>query len=165
MPSLLRWFDSALRALAALLLAGLLACVVLGVLFRQLGHPLAWSDEMAQYFLVWTGFAGMVIASRKRLHIRIDIIISRLPGLSRRLVEVAIQGAIALLGAVMLWHSLTLIARNWDMESISVPLTAAVLYLPLPAAGLFILLQALAEAWQAAAGRMAAGADSTGQPL
>lgn len=162
---ILAFADRALRVLAVVLLLGLLACVVLGVLFRQLNHPLAWSDEMAQYFLVWTGFTGWVIASRKRSHIRITMIIDMLPSGLRRFLEVLIQLCVALLGALMIWHSLTLINRNWDMESVSVPLTAAILYMPLPATGAIIVLQALAEAWQAATGRGQPAPDTSLQPL
>lgn len=163
--TIIAFTDRVLRFLAVILLLGLLACVVLGVIFRQFNNPLAWSDEMAQYFLVWTGFTGWVIASRKRSHIRINMIIDRLPKGLRRFVEVLIQASVMLLGALMIWHSFTLIARNWDMESVSVPLTAAVLYMPVPLAGMMIVIQALAEAWQAATGQDQPAPDTSLQPL
>ena len=64
---------------AVVLLLTLLAVVVLGVFFRQINQPLAWSDELAQYLLVWTGFVGWIIAARRRSHIRIMVFAEKLP--------------------------------------------------------------------------------------
>ena len=47
---------------AVLLLLAMLGSVFLGVIFRFLNAPLAWTDEMAQYLLVWTAFTGWIIA-------------------------------------------------------------------------------------------------------
>ena len=78
----MRWRDISSRLVdgaACLLMLALLASVSLGVLFRALGSPLVWSDEMAQYLLVWTGFAGWMIASRNGNHIRSNVFIDMLP--------------------------------------------------------------------------------------
>lgn len=138
--------DRALRGVAALLLMALLVAVVVGVLSRQLGAPVAWSDELAQYLLVWTGFAGWALASRRRSHIRITVLTDRLPAVAARALEVATQIVIAIFGAGLVWHSIALIRRNWDIESISLPVTAAFLYLPVPLLGLALILQAAIDA-------------------
>ena len=58
--------DRLLRWSAVVLLLTLLASVLVGVISRQLNAPVAWSDELAQYLLVWTAFVGWIIASRRR---------------------------------------------------------------------------------------------------
>lgn len=147
------WGDRALRAAAALMLFSLLACVVLGVISRALNAPLSWTDELAQYLLVWCGFTGWVLASRSRSHIRITTFAERLPKPARRVLEAATQLAVAALGAGLIAYSFGLIGRNLDVESISVPLPAAVLYMPLPLLGLALILQALAELYEALTAR------------
>ena len=87
---------------AVILLLAMLAAVFLGVVFRLVGEPLAWSDELAQYLLVWTGFTGWIIASRRRSHIRIGLIVDKLKGWPRRIAEIAIQLLVAALGAILL---------------------------------------------------------------
>lgn len=146
-------FDRLLRHLATALLLSLLAAVVAGVISRQIGAPLAWTDELAQYLLVWTGFAGWMIATRKNSHIRITVVTERLTGAVGRGLEVLTQIGIAALGAGLLWHSVALIRRTWDIESVSVPLPAAVLYLPLPLLGLVLIAQALLDARAAMVGK------------
>ena len=63
---LLTLSDRLVRYAAVALLLTLLATVVAGVVSRQLNAPLAWTDELAQYLLVWTGFTGWIIAARRR---------------------------------------------------------------------------------------------------
>jgi TRAP-type C4-dicarboxylate transport system permease small subunit len=79
MKSLLHLSDRIVRGAAVALLLSLLVAVLLGVLSRQLNAPLAWTDELAQYLLVWTGFVGWIIAARRRSHIRITVFADKLP--------------------------------------------------------------------------------------
>jgi TRAP-type transport system small permease protein len=144
--------DAALRVAATALLLSLLTSVSLGVASRQLGEPLSWTDELAQYLLVWTGFAGWMIAARSRAHIRIGVFAGMFGRLPRLALECATQTAVALFGGALVWYSFALIQRNLDVESISVPWPAAVLYLPLPLLGIVLILQALADALAAVRG-------------
>ncbi len=76
-----------------------------------------------------------------------------MPAVMQRLMEVLTQAAIFALGLGMLWHARGLIVRTWDVESISLPFPAAVLYLPLPMLGLVLMAQAVVDALAAARGR------------
>jgi TRAP-type C4-dicarboxylate transport system permease small subunit len=148
--------DRLVEAAAVVLLLTMLATVSLGVAFRLAGEPLAWSDELAQYLLVWTGFAGWIIASRRRSHIRIGLIVDRLKGLPRRLVEVVIQLLVAALGVVLLVKSFGLIGRNTDVEWVSLPLSVALVYIPMPIAGMALIFQAVLQAIEALRGEVKA---------
>ncbi len=141
------------EAAAALLLLTLLAVVFLGVVFRAIDRPLAWTDELAQYLLVWTGFAGWIIADHRGSHIRINLLLDRLPDLPRRLVEIVMQLAVAVFGAVLLVKSFGLIQRNLDVEWVSLPLSQALVYVPIPIAGAAVMLLAASRIVAAAAGR------------
>jgi TRAP-type C4-dicarboxylate transport system permease small subunit len=147
--------DFGMRAAAFVLLMALLGSVVAGVVSRQLGAPLPWTDEAAQYLLVWTGFIGWMLAARKRSHIRIDVIIDLLPPLARRAAEIAIQLGVIALASAMLVYGPVLIERNLDVEWISVPLSAALLYIPVPIAAIAVLMQACVQIWEALKGPIA----------
>ena len=126
--------------------------LIASVVFRLVGEPLAWSDELAQYLLVWTGFTGWIIASRRRSHIRIGLIVDKLKGWPRRIAEIAIQLLVAALGAILLVKSFGLIQRNTDVEWVSLPLSVALVYIPMPIAGCAVLLQAFAQIAEAIKG-------------
>lgn len=161
MEGLRRVSDGTLRAAAFLLLMSLLACVVLGVASRQLGAPVPWTDEAAQYLLVWTGFVGWILAARRRSHIRIDVFIDALPAIPRRAAEVVIQLCVVGLTAAMVWYGPVLIERNLDVTWISVPLSAAILYIPVPLAGAAVLIQACAQIAEAIKGPLPTAAVET----
>ncbi len=114
-------------ASAVATLLALLTCVVLGVVTRALNSPLAWTDEMAQYLLVWMGCLGWMIASRRRSHIRINVFIDKLPRKARLATEVLIQGIVILLALALLRYVPSVIQRNLDVEWISLPISAAFL--------------------------------------
>jgi TRAP-type C4-dicarboxylate transport system permease small subunit len=135
--------DKALRVAAVLLMLALLACVVIGVVMRLVNQPVAWSDEAAQYLLVWTGFTGWMIASRSRAHIRITVFLDLLPRVARQMAEVVIQLAMIGFALALIHYGFPLIARNWDIEWVSLPLASGLLYVPIPFAAATIIAQAL----------------------
>ncbi|WP_284179638.1 TRAP transporter small permease [Rhabdaerophilum sp. SD176] len=150
MTILSRITDRALRWMAVLLMAALLASVVAGVVARAIGQPLAWTDEAAQNLLVWTGFTGLMIAARRRSHIRITMLVDLLPDALARLAEIAIRLAVIVFAIQLIRYGTPLIGRNWDIEWVSLPLPAGLLYLPIPFAAALLIVQALAEAVQIA---------------
>lgn len=138
-----RLSDRLLEVAAVLLLLGMLATVFAGVVFRFANRPLPWSDELAQYLLVWTGFTGWIIAGNRGSHIRVRVLLDRLRGRPAQAAEIAIQTLVAVFGLVLLTRSFGLIARNSDVSWVSLPLPVALVYVPIPVAGFAIVAQAL----------------------
>jgi TRAP-type C4-dicarboxylate transport system permease small subunit len=137
--------DIAVKTAAFVVLLALLATVVLGVVARVLNDPLVWSDELARYLMVWLALIGWTMASRRRSHIRITLILDRLPAWIRRSVEVVIQAVVALFGLLLVRDGFVLVSRNLDIESVSLPVSSAVVYVPIVLAGAATLLQALVQ--------------------
>ncbi len=136
-----RWSDRLLMIAAVFLMLSMLACVFFGVVFRQLNMPLAWTDEAATYLMVWTAFVGMVIAGNRRAHIRITVLSNLFKGRAHKVLEIVTQLLVMVFGAILLTQSWGLIQRNLDVEWVSLPLTVAVVYMPLPLVGLAVFLQ------------------------
>jgi TRAP-type C4-dicarboxylate transport system permease small subunit len=68
-----------------------------------------------------------------------------MPSVSWRVTEAAIQIGMAGLGAITAWFGCALVARNYDLEATTLPISMAWMYAPLLPAGLVTLAQALAE--------------------
>jgi TRAP-type C4-dicarboxylate transport system permease small subunit len=144
MLSRLGWLaDRLLEIAAVLLVLAMLGSVFFGVVFRALDRPLAWSDELGTYLLVWVGFVGWIIADNHGSHIRVRVLLDRLPPTLHRWVEVSIQILVAGFGLVLLTRSFGLIGRNLDVMWVSLPLSVALVYVPLPIAGAAVVLQSL----------------------
>jgi TRAP-type transport system small permease protein len=156
MARLLVLCDRVLAFAACALLAALLVTVLLGVLTRELGDPLIWTDELSRFLMVWLAAFGWILASRRRAHIRIRFFQDKLPKPAYDAVEIALQAAMVLFGGLVCAYGIGLVVKNHDLEATSMPLSMAWLYVPLVPAGLVTMLQGLAELAQVIQRRRAA---------
>ena len=142
---LLRGLDRFVAAVAATALVMLLTIVSLGIVMRAVGRPLSWTDEMSGFLMVWLACLGWILATRHGAHIRIRYFQDKLPRNGRRGFEVVIQAALALVGIVIGVQSLHLVATNYDIEAVSIPISTAWMYVPMVPAGFVMAAQAVAD--------------------
>jgi TRAP-type C4-dicarboxylate transport system permease small subunit len=76
--------------------------VTAGVVFRTLGHPLVWYDEVASMLLAWLTFYGSALASFKRGHIGCPEIIDMMPSGMRRAFSIGFFALVGTMGAMIL---------------------------------------------------------------
>jgi len=138
-------FDKAAAIVACALVTMLLACVTLGVVTRGLGAPLIWTDELSRFLMVWLAVFGWIVASRRRIHVRIRFFQDLLPERAHGAAEVAIQSALTLFGGLVVVCGVGLIGRNYDLEATSLPISMAWMYVPLVLAGAITALQGASE--------------------
>jgi TRAP-type transport system small permease protein len=138
-------FDRAAALVCCALVTALLVCVALGVVTRALGDPLIWTDELSRFLMVWLAVFGWVVASRKRIHVRIRFFQDRLPKRAHKAAEIAIQAAMVLFGALVTIYSAGLIGTNFDLEATSLPISMSWLYAPLALGGAVTALQGAIE--------------------
>jgi TRAP-type C4-dicarboxylate transport system permease small subunit len=138
-------FDRGATVIACGLVVALLTCVSLGVVTREFGAPLIWTDELSRFLMVWLAVFGWVLASRKRIHVRIRYFQNLLPRGAQKGVEVAIQIALTLLGALIAYLSVGLVIKNHDLEATSLPLSMAWMYVPMVLAGAVTTVQGIVE--------------------
>lgn len=137
--------DTAAVFACCLLAAMLFGCVLLGVATRVLGEPLIWTDEFSRFLMVWLAVFGWIVASRKRIHVRIRFFQNLLPARAHQTVELATQLAVTLFGLLVLWYSVGLVAKNHDLDATSLPISMAWMYVPMVLAGAVTALQGARE--------------------
>ena len=91
----LRWLDANLeKVLLCIFLAVIAIVMFVSIILRFVfSHSLTWSDEIARYLFVWTGALGVSFATKNNSHIRMDVIPTLIPKISKPL---AVLGDIAL---------------------------------------------------------------------
>ena len=85
--------------------------------------------------MVWLAVFGWILASRKRIHVRIRFFQDLLPARAHRAVELAIQLALTLFGMLVTGYSVGLVGKNHDLEATSLPISMAWMYVPMVLAG------------------------------
>ena len=67
-----RWIENILTAICAVLLCFLVVSVFTEVLIRYVIHaPSAWTEEVAQFILVWFGLLAAAVSARRGMHFAI----------------------------------------------------------------------------------------------
>lgn len=146
MSELLRRAEKAHDALAVVLFALMLGIVLLQVVLRYVFNaPLVWTDEAAQYLFVWVSFLGWTMATRKRIHIGIGVVVDRLPGPARRALHAlwcALQVAFAV---ILLVVGATITRSQSDVQMVSIDFSFWPVYLVVPLAAAFLVVYAVRD--------------------
>lgn len=144
----MRIFHSVMVKTLSLLLevsmALLVLDVLLGVVSRYIvGSQVPWTEELACLLLVWSSFFGIALAFDSRAHLGIDLIVNMMGDAPRKtaatiahLVTLTFTVAAFLYGGCFLLHKAMFVTPN-VMPALHVK--DAVMYLPIPVSGLFIL--------------------------
>ena len=147
MPRLARAADRVVDTAAIVVFTAMLGCVLAQVVFRYfLNAPLVWSDELARYLFVWASFLGWIVAARRRSHLAIDMLVTRLG--PRGAAGCRLFAAACAIGfaAILAWYGARIAQRNWDVEATSLAMTVGVVYAIVPLAAFAVGLYALADA-------------------
>jgi len=88
--NLVRGLHAAEAGFLALLLAALLILSFTQIILRNVAHTgFVWIDPLMRHILLWIGFVGGAVATRREAHISIDALSRFLPPASRRAARVA----------------------------------------------------------------------------
>jgi len=138
-------FDRAAAIVACALVIALLGVVTLGVITRTLNNPFIWTDELSRFLMVWLAVFGWILASRKRIQVRIRFFQDLLPASGHRAAELGIQLAMLVFGVLIAWYSIGLVIKNHDLEATSMPVSMSWMYVPMVLAGAVTAIQGLVE--------------------
>jgi TRAP-type C4-dicarboxylate transport system permease small subunit len=142
------WKSRALDVAMVIAFGLMIVAVSLQVFFRYvLNDPLAGSEEIGRLAFVWVTFIGAAVATRDRLHVRIDYFANRLSSRGARYCRIVENVAAACFGAVMVWVGILLAIFSWDYESASLQFPMTLVHASVPVSGLLIAAWALRKAW------------------
>jgi TRAP-type C4-dicarboxylate transport system permease small subunit len=109
----------------AVLFAAIIVVVGAGVIWRYLlASPLSWTKELSGYLFTWLIFVGAALAVKEAAHIRIDLLVRKLPPKLQRLLDAAHQVLIVL-------FLVYLVFVGWQYVSASRGSPSPVLRLPM----------------------------------
>ncbi len=136
--SVLRAVDRAVRILITLLLVLsftlMLALAVSQVLLRQLIHTsLLWGDQAARQLVVWVGFLGAALASRRGGHFHIGVLARFAGPRWRAWLRAVVDFAAAAVCGVLVRAAWTFVTVGLDQEAVlflGIRQTTAALIIP-----------------------------------
>jgi len=134
------------RGLAWVLIV-LMAANVLNVLWQiftrfVLQNPSSFTEELARYLLIWLALFGAGYVTGQKLHLAIDVVVSRLAGRWRSAADLAAHACVflfALLTMVVGGIRLVYVTLVLDQTSAALQIGLGYIYLAVPLSGLVIL--------------------------
>lgn len=124
-------------------------------------RPLIWADELASTLLIWMTMLGSVLAFRRNEHLKLTIVVSRLPPAVRQAAAVLASCLVLVFIAVAIYPTAEYVIGEWDYRTpaLDIPLTIRLGAIPVGLALIFIVVaMALfrASAWRQIVATLAA---------
>lgn len=135
------------------IVAFLMGIMVLNVLWQVasrylLGSPSIFTDELANYLLIWVGLLGAAYASGKKLHLAIDLLPNKLEGKSKQRLSLVITSLVVLfVVTVMVIGGGRLVYLTLLLEQLSPSLQIPLgyIYMVIPISGIFIIYYSISN--------------------
>lgn len=136
-----RLLDRLIEAACAITVVALTVIVSLQVFNRfVLKTPLAWSEDLAMLLFQWVVFLGAALGVKRVRHFGIELVVRRFPERVRHRVELLTPAVMAIVALVMIVQGWTLLTFNRTRTFPTMDLTYTWAFLPIPLAGVLILI-------------------------
>jgi TRAP-type transport system small permease protein len=133
--------DRFIEAACAMAVVALTVTVSLQVFNRfVLKTPLAWSEDLAMLLFQWVVFLGAALGVKRLRHFGIELVVRRFPERVRHRVELLTPAVMAIVALVMIVQGWTLLTFNRNRTFPTMDLTYTWAFLPIPLAGVLILI-------------------------
>lgn len=141
-------YDAAAWA-AALCMIGVLAMVLTSILGRQFHFHLPGTDAYAGYSMAAASFLALAHTLKKGEHIRVTLLIGRLSGGTRRVLEMWSLSVAVLLSGLFAFYACRLVWQSHAFNDMSTSNDATPLWIPqlAMAVGTVLLFVALVDEW------------------
>ena len=136
------WMDKFLSIACAVLLSFMTILVLIQVFSRYvLNSPVAFTEELVRYSLIWTGFIGAAYAFSTREHMSLTLVRDKFTGKAHTALLVAIDGLILLLAIFVITIGGFKLAVSASREfSALLGIPRSLVYAIAPISGVFIVL-------------------------
>ncbi len=117
-------------ALAAVFMVGVLVMVIAGIVTRELGIYVRGTDDYAGYCMAAAGFLALAYTFKHGEHIRVTLIIERLSGTPRRVLEWLTLAFGTGIACTLAFYSVRLVLNSHEFNDISQGVDATPLWVP-----------------------------------
>ncbi len=124
-----RMYDAA-AWVAAAMMVGLLAMVLLSIVSRQLHFHVPGTDAYAGYLMAGAGFLSLAHTLRRGEHIRVTLLLQALRGGARRALDLWAHAVATVLAAAFAFYSVRLAWQSHAFNDVSTGNDATPLWIP-----------------------------------
>ncbi|MFF5995888.1 TRAP transporter small permease [Lysinibacillus sp. KU-BSD001] len=144
MRKLIDSMNAVVHIFLVLLMAELVITVLCQILFRLvLNQPLAWTEELSRYSLIWITFLGAAYALSKRAHIGMELLVERVRGMLKTIM-IVLAGIISMMFFfIMIKEGITLSNQVMNQPSPVLQIPMGLVYAVVPISGVILMVNLL----------------------
>jgi len=139
-------FDRIMNALtffAGILLYVVVGLIFAGIVFRSLGYPIAWGNEVSEYIMLYIAFLIIAWVLREGGHVRIDIVISHIRPRIQLLINMITSVICIIISFILTWYGTVVtykfyITGQFAVSLLEPPKYILLIIIPIGSALLFI---------------------------
>lgn len=146
----IKWLDEYLEeVLMTLLLIGIVLVMTAQVISRYVfNNSFSWTDELARYFLVWSGFLSVSYCVKKRISIKIDQFQNMVSEKNVPWIKMIRHTIVFIFCVLMIPFALTYVQQAMASGATSPALKVSMVYIQsAPLAGFILLAVRVLQAW------------------
>lgn len=130
--------------MATLMVASILWQVCMRYVFNR---PPSWTEELALLLFSWSMLLMLAVGVRESFHVRMDLLIERLPAGGGRVLQALIDLATAAFGAYLVASGLDYAMEMYGATSAAIGYPIVLLYSAAPTCGALVFLYGLELLW------------------
>lgn len=147
MHTLTKFLDYFLSRISIFLMTVLVLTVLLQVFMRYIaGAPVTFTEELSRFILIWLGLLAASYAYRQRMHLALDLLVQKLQGRKKTILNIIIHSLIALFSVtVLIFGGFQLVYLTYilDQYSAALGISMSIVYLAIPISGITMTLYAV----------------------
>ena len=130
MRAFLDWLYRISGALAAVSMVGVLVCVLVSIISRQVDIHVPGMDAYAGYFMAGAGFLALASTLKHGEHIRVTLLLNALSAKGNRRLDIFALLISCVLSAALAWFSVRLVHDSLIFNDVSTGNDATPLWIP-----------------------------------
>lgn len=118
-------------ALVSMFIA-MVAIIFSQVIMRKVfNNSLSWSEELGKFLFVWISWLGISIGHRRREHIKITMVVEKLPYKAKKIVEALSELILIIICSIVIYYGILMIGIQVNIPYAGIKISTAWGYLSL----------------------------------
>ncbi len=133
----LKWIHKNAEAvICSVLMFIMMVLLFCQIILRELSLPLAWSEELAMFMMIWLCYFGVALAVVHRRHMKVDIVVSHFPKRLQLILEIVANLAFIVFSVIVVKQNWILMMKffNGHQLAAATRIPKWIAYLGIPAA-------------------------------
>ena len=103
-------FDRVEDFVLVTMFSGMVAVIFYQVIMRYVfNNSSSWSEELGKFLFVWISWLGISIGARRAEHIKIALIVDRMPFKAAHVTNMLAEAVVVVISAITAWYAYTLV--------------------------------------------------------